>query len=448
MGSARLLAVILVTLPLTNSVTVPVGFPLKIYELAGALALVHLLTSGVEDLRRRGTIPLLWCLFIFGSLFPAAWGLNELLDSDLTMLDWASGRFHPVANTAFHFAYAAFDLGLMVLVLDVLGRGAMDVRTFSRWWLIGTAVAVAYAVALNLVLAAGLPASLLLRWDEVQFMTVAGVQVARTGPFEEGNYFGWYLLASGAIAAWSTLRFGDRFFRLMLPVVLVGVVITASPAALLGVLAVFFVAAMDRRVSDAARGAAIAGAAAVGGYLLATGLFRTLVLDKFSLLLFGGVTDVTNVSLVQRLNESYHAWRMFLDHPLGVGMGNYGYFFGRYPDLYTWMVSDFASFKRIANNIYLEVLAEHGIVLAVLFVAILWRQGHWLWQAREKLLWFGYVLTCGYFLAFPTFRLALIWVFWGLLVHLGGRESADGAPRDQAPRVRRNDRSGSAAANA
>ena len=424
MGRDRLLRVILLTLPLTNSVTLPVGFPLKLYELAGAAALGGLLLDGAVDLQRRGRIPALWGVFLFGSLFASAWGLAELLASDLSMLEWAHGRFHPLANTLFHYAYLAFDIGLMVLVLHALAAGEITLRAFCRWWLYGALLAVAYAVALNLVLAAGLPAAVLLRWDEVQYMSVAGVQLARTGPFEEGNYFGWYLLASTVIAAWAALRWPDRLFRLALPALLLGVVITASPAALLGVLAVLFFAAMDRRVSPWARGAAVTGAAAVAVFLAATGLFRTLVLDKFSLLFFGGVTDVTNVSLVQRLNETYHAWLMFLDHPLGVGMGNYGYFFGRYPDLYTWMVSDFAGFKRIANNIYVEVLAEHGAILALLFVYLLYAQGRRLLQARERLLAFGYLLTCGYFLAFPTFRLALIWVFWGLLVHLGGPRPA------------------------
>jgi len=430
MGRDRLLRFILVTLPLTNSVTLPVGFPLKLYELAGVVAVGGLLLDGVVDLTRRGRIPALWGVFLFGSLFASAWGLNELLSSDLTMLEWAHGRFHPLANTLFHYAYLGFDIGLMVLVLHVLATGGLTEREFCRWWLYGAALAVAYGAALNLVLAAGLPPAVLLRWDDVQFMTVGGLAIARTGPFEEGNYFGWYLLASTVVATWAALRWGDRFFRLMLPVLVAGAVMTASPAALLGVLAMLFVAAMAPRVKPWAKASALAGAAAVTVFLVGSGLFRTLVLDKFSLLFFGGVTDVTNVSLVQRLNESYHAWRMFLDHPLGVGMGNFGYFFGRYPDLYTWMVSDFTSIKRIANNIYIEVLAEHGIVMAALFVWILVLQGRRLWAARERLLTFGYALTCGYFLAFPTFRLALIWVLWGLLVHVG---TDPRRPRRRAP---------------
>jgi len=419
MDRGRLLRFILVTLPLTNSVTLPVGFPLKLYEVVGVLALGGLLLGGVENLGGKGRIPALWGLFLFISLFPAGWGLNELLSADLTMLEWVHGRFLPVANTIFNFAYLAFDIGMMVLVLHVLTEGILTLREFCRWWLYGTALAVGYAVALNLVLAAGLPAGLLLRWDRVQFISVAGLSMIRTGPFEEGNYFGWYLLASAVLASWAVLRWRDRFFRLMLPVILLGVVISASPVALLGVLAVFFTAAMGSRVSHRAKGAAVCGALAVMVFLLQTGLFRTLVIDKFSLLFFGGVTDVGNVSLVQRLNETYHAWQMFLDHPFGVGMGNFGYFFGGYSDLYTWLVTDFAGHKRIANNIYVEVLAEHGIVAALLFYYLLLEQGRRIWAAREKLLVFGYLLTCGYFVAFPTFRLTLVWVFWGFVVHLG-----------------------------
>jgi hypothetical protein len=350
--------------------------------------------------------------------------LNELLDLDLSMLEWAHGRYHPIVNTVFHYAYLAFDIGLMMLVLVVLDREGMSTCEFARWWLYGAAGAVAYAVVLNVGLAVGLPAAAMLRWDEVQYMTIAGVPVARTGPFEEGNYFGWYLLASVVIAAWGTLRWPDRFFRAMLPVLLLGVVISASPAALLGALAVLFAAVFGGRTSTWVRTAAVAGALAVAVFLGATGLFRTLVLDKFSLIFVGGVTDVTNVSLVQRVNETYHAWRMFVDHPFGVGMGNFGYFFGHYPDLYTWMVSDFANFKRIANNIYVEVLAEHGVGPALLFLYLLWVQGRRLLTAREYLLGLGYLLTCGYFLAFPTFRIAMIWVFWGLLVHVGADRPA------------------------
>jgi len=423
----RLLKFILVTLPLTNSVTLPLGFPLKLYELAGLVALGTLLLGGGVRLGRQARLPVLWGVFYFGSFLASAWGFYVLMDLDLSMLEWAHGRYHPLANTVFHYLYLAFDIGLMVLVLHALGQGLISLREFCRFWLYGSLLAVAYAVALNLVLAAGMPAALLLRWDEVQYMNLGGLNVARTGPFEEGNYFGFYLLASTVITLWGTRRWPDRFFRIMLPVLLLGIVITASPAAMMGALLVVFAAVFSGGVPVPVRGAAIGGMVAAVTVLIQTGLFRTLVLDKFSLIFFGGVTDVTNVSLIQRMNESYHAWQMFLDYPFGIGMGNFGYFFGQYPDLYTWLISDFASFKRIANNIYLEVLCEHGIVIFGLFLYLLYAKVRRLLVAREFLVAAGLVLLCGYFLAFPTFRLSLIWVFWGYVIHLGrdaGRQHA------------------------
>jgi len=110
---------------------------------------------------------------------------------------------------------------------------------------------------------------------------------------------------------------------------------------------------------------------------------------------------------------------MFLDHPQGVGMGNFGYFFGQYPDLYTWLITDFNNFKPIANNVYLEVLSEHGIILFLLFTFVLYLMIRRLVRAKEFMAASGMVLLCVYFAAFPTFRLSLIWVFWALMIFIG-----------------------------
>ncbi|MCP4572239.1 MAG: hypothetical protein GY838_07785 [bacterium] len=425
MSGTGLLRFILVVLPLTNSVTLPVGFPLKLYEVAGFLAVAHALLGRGFALGRAGRVVALWGAFWFGSTLASAWGLYELSLRDLGMLEWAHGRYDPLINTLYHYTYLAFDIGLLALFLDALVSERISRYQFCRWWLTGTALAVGYAVVLNLVHHAGLPTLLVLRWDDVQLMNVGGIPVVRTGPFEEGNYFGLYLLASLVVALWARRRWPERFIRAMAPVILLGVVITASPAALLGAVALVLVAVFFGGGSPLARGAAV-GAGALGlAFLAVTGLLQTLVLDKFSLLFYGGVADVRNISLVQRLNESHHAWQLFLDHPQGVGMGNFGYFFGDHANLYVWLRPLWMQFKHIPNNVYLEVLSEHGIVVALLFAGILVRKVVRLVRAREYLVTTGVLLMYVYFAAFPTFRLALIWVFWAFVLHLGSdRESA------------------------
>ena len=419
MSLQGLLKFILLTLPFTNSVTLPVGFPLKVYEGAGVLALGLLLAGKGVRLGDSRRIVLLWWVFLFGSLFASAWGLNELLSRDLSMLEWAHGRYNPLINTLFHYFYFAFDIGLLVLALHALENRLLSLEDFCRWWTYGAIVSVLYALALNVVLAAGLPATLLLRYGDVDFMNVAGMSVARTGPFEEGNYFGLYLLASVVVALYAGRRWPGPLFRWSLPALLLGVVITASPAALMGVGVLVLVSLMAGGVSIPVRYGAVALGVLFFAALIKTGMFQTVVLDKFSLLFMGAVVDTKNVSLIIRLNESYHAWEMFLDFPWGVGIGNYGYFFSYYPDLYTWLETDFNSFKPIANNIYLEVLSEHGLGMFLLFLYLIYEKVSRLFRARELLVTTGFLLVCVYFVAFPTLRLSFIWLFWAFAVYLG-----------------------------
>ncbi|RKZ10566.1 hypothetical protein DRQ50_14360 [bacterium] len=419
MSLQGLLKFILLTLPFTNSVTLSVGFPLKAYEGAGFLALGVLMAGKGVRLGDSRRIVLLWWVFLFGSLLASAWGLNEILSRDLSMLEWAHGRYDPLINTLFHYSYLAFDIGLMVLVLHVLENRLLSLEVFCRWWTYGALLSVLYAVALNVVLAAGLSATLLLRFGETSFMDVAGISVARTGPFEEGNYFGLYLLTSFVVAFYAGRRWPAPLFRWILPALLLGVVITASPAALMGVGVLVLVALVVGGVSSPVRNGSIALGVLVLAALIKTGLFQTVVLDKFSLLFMGGVVDTRNVSLIIRLNESYHAWQMFLDFPWGVGMGNFGYFFSYYPDLYTWLETDFNNFKPIANNVYLEVLSEHGLGMFLLFLFLLYSKVSRLVRAREFLVTAGFLLVCVYFVAFPTFRLSFIWLFWAFAIYLG-----------------------------
>ncbi len=425
------LKIILLTLAFTSSATLPVGFPLKIYEGVGFLAILSLLVGGGMRLGKYQRLPLLWGVFFFSSMIASAWGLNELWSRDLSMLEWAHGRYKPLINTIFHYTYLAFDIGLLVLTLHLLENRIVRLLDFCRWWLWGAVAAVGYGIALNMVILAGLPAWLLLRFGTVDFMTIGGVSVARTGPFVEGNYFGLYLLASVIINLYALKNFSNKFFRLALPVLVVGVVMTASPAAMMGVAAVVVVAILTGGVSSSVRNATLFAGVVVFGFVVQSGLFQAVVLDKFSLLLVGGVTDTKNVSLVQRLNESYHAWLLFLDYPWGVGMGNFGYFFGNYPDLYTWLLTDFQNFKPISNNVYMEVLSEHGLLVALLFIYLLYYKFIRLVRARELVVAAGFILVCIYFVAFPTFRLSLIWIFWAFVIFLGHDIAVD----DQSTRL-------------
>jgi len=415
------LAVILVTLPFTMGVTLPVAFPLKIYEAVGGVALVVLLAAHRVRIGRSRRVLLLWFLFLGGTLVSAAASLFLLPDVNLGPLAWAHGRFVPRINLAYNLVYLGFVLGLLLLFVHGLRAGVIMPLRFARLWLTGTVAGVAYAVLLNLLHWAGLPLWLALYRAEPQLLRLGGLAVVRNGPFLEGNYLGLYLVLSCAIGLWAVRRQpDDRWYRRVIVAILLGVVISGAPLGIAGVLGLLVLAALQPAYPAGFRRAVAVGVAVVLAVALPTDLVRVQFLEKLSLLFSGSVADHRNVSLVQRANEAYKAWLIFLDHPwLGVGVGNYGYFAGGYPDLFTWLNMDYLSHRRIPNNVYLEVLCEQGAVLGAIFVLSHGLVVRALWRRRAWILLAGCVVLLVYYLAFPTYKLAFLWVAQAFLLHVG-----------------------------
>ena len=417
----RVCAAILLFLAFSKSLTLPVLFPLKIYEPLLLLALAAAFAEGRIDIGPNARFIQCWFLFWLLSLLPTVHGTSLVLDADRGALLWAQGRYDPNFNAFFHTAYLALDILALVVFSSALRRGQLRLRDFCRLWTLGAIVAVVYAIALNLFQRLGLPLSLLGRFSDPHVMHLPGIELVRNGPFEEGNYFGLYLVLSYGLCLWSAMRFGDRMFRRAPIVLALGCVISASPAAL-GCLGVLLLASLkESALPRAVRSFQLVLLACVSSLLLWTPLLHELVLEKFSMLIYGGVTDSGNVSLVQRLNEMHHAWRLFLAHPFGIGIGNFGYFYGEVPDLFTWLNVDYGFKKQIPNMVYLEILCEQGIQGLLLFLLALYALLAPLAARRERLLWLTGLCMLAYLIVFPTFRLVFLWVFWAFLVHVGGQ---------------------------
>jgi len=412
---------ILLALPFTKSLTLDVGFSFKLYELLVPLALVVAFREGPVDTGPHSRFLRIWLVFLFLSLFPSAWGYTLVTQRDLTDLTWAVGRYDPLVNVLFHTVYLSLDLVALTVFLTAFHSRRIDLRTFCRWWCYGAVAAVIYAGALNLAHWAGLPLWLVGRGGALQTMQVLGLDVVRSGPFEEGNYFGLYLVCSIVIAMWAGARTGERFWYRCLPLFAVGIFLSASPAALAVLFVLLGVALVHPATPRGFRLVTGVLIAAVVAGVVGTDLFRRLVLDKFSLLLFGGITDAGNISLMQRTNEMVHAWRVFLDHPFGVGIGNFGYFWGDHPEFFTELDVDYNAVKQIPNMVYLEILAEQGFLGLLLFLFAMGSLSSALFWRRERLLLLGLWAMLAYFVVFPTFRLVFLWVFWAFLLAAAAR---------------------------
>jgi O-antigen ligase len=138
----------------------------------------------------------------------------------------------------------------------------------------------------------------------------------------------------------------------------------------------------------------------------------------------GKLTGQDVGSRLERLNQALTGLQMFRAHPLaGVGLSQYGYYYDRYQFVSVYLPIDPVLAKHIANNVYVELLAELGVVGLLLFVAFLiqiWRHTK---AARLRPLRYGFVSMLLALNAFPTFSVMFLWAFFGFVV--GASRSGD-----------------------
>jgi O-antigen ligase len=162
----------------------------------------------------------------------------------------------------------------------------------------------------------------------------------------------------------------------------------------------------------------------VGTLLVGTGYVESVVSSK--------LVGERTVSRLERLAFALSGLRMFADHPVtGVGISQYGYYYNTYEYLDLGTLSNFFGLKRIANNVYVELLAEVGIVGFLLFGAFLVRVYRHL-RAQEMLpLRLGFWAVLLAWNAFPSYSIMFLWAFWGVILGVSARLGEPGTPLPQ-----------------
>jgi O-antigen ligase len=206
----------------------------------------------------------------------------------------------------------------------------------------------------------------------------------KSGPRSGGplspDYFAEMLVAAGALAWYLTISARSAIRRLTgfgaATVMLVAVYYTTSRGALIAIVAATIAAAILRKVS-VSKIVVAAAVVMIGGLLLLPSALQHRIGDLATLRSGGGTSDT---SLRGRVAENLSALHMFRDHViLGVGPDN----FERHYLAYAQRIDlDPRAQVRGAHSLYLESLAELGIVGSVPFFALLWMGLRRSWQAR------------------------------------------------------------------
>jgi O-antigen ligase len=273
---------------------------------------------------------------------------------------------------------------------------ARDSMQLMRYWLVGTSVAVlAHAVT--------------------YFISVDEL-ARRAGVFTEGNQGGLYYIVSIFIAFEYRRRVLSQGGTIFLALSIAGLLLTRSSAAML----VLTVALSMRYVMCArsvARGVRRAVAAVLTVIFVATFMVSTGIdFDLFEKLFEEDVT-AASFSRIDRLASIGTAFQLFEQSPLlGHGLQSYGFLANDYLEGPLLAVYD-EGFRRIPNNIYLEVAAELGVVGLVIFGTLMFRfithiRSKQTGRANNFLA--GAIGALMYWIAFPTYSVMFVWVYFGI----------------------------------
>jgi O-antigen ligase len=416
-----LVLLIVVTLPLTQALTLNLRFPLKIYEVAlvaaGLTCLAEFRIPTLPSARRAAR----WVLALIG------WALVVLLlhvwlpPAGLSMTGLVT-RFGPLGDGVAKILYLLLSLLGFLLVAEVTYR---DEAAVIRWWLIGAMAAALYSWYLVASSVLGRDPYLLPGINVPQVFRFGDWAVIRSGTFEEGNFLGLYLIISTMLALYAKRRLVALFLGLSV----LASFSTVNFAAL-GLLSAVLVWTGSARKSWGRKLVSVVAGTlflvGIGSLLVATGYIR----DVFAAKLVG----TTMFSRLERLGFIVSGLQMFADHPItGVGISQYGYYYNKYQFL---AAGFFSNLKLIANNVYVELLAELGIVGFLLFSVFVWQIYRRTRGPDLRPLRLGFLGILLVWNAFPTFSIMFLWAFWGVILGVAARRSQTLVPAVAPPSLR------------
>jgi len=430
-----LMFLIILTLPFTNTLVINIGFPLKIYEIVGILLCFMALISVIMRkkfilLRSEGYSIYMYPLIAFIAWYAFSGIVGIYRASDIVMPIWALGRNTLTNAVLMKLLYVLLNCFLFGFFIANIRSKERLIRVI-RWWISASVIVSLYAIYLFITSAMHSNPWLLPGTLSVQYGFLPGIgEFIRCATFKEGNFYGGYMNASlmmilpflftntiPSLFQYKKLKW--YYFIIMVS----GLLISASTINIV----VFVVLMCAYLWSIRVRKHSIKiklmflfiGILLFGIIFISTPAGKTMVINK----IFSNDVQMS-MSKRDRLGCIVTATKMALVYPvIGVGPTNFGLYYDRFK--LDGMVAGTGE-KRIANNIYAEILCETGFTGLALFLAYLFSI-RYLYKKQSKIidhklmplvkgLYFAFISMLIVFMAFPTFTLTFHWILIGLLI--------------------------------
>jgi hypothetical protein len=402
-----IIAIFFLFIPFTYALTVNLGFPLKISEVS-----LFVLFSFILYSSRFKIYTLQQQAFLVISLFVLITGISVLVNL-LWVYPYQLNKF--VSRFGYKFdSMMKYGYLLLAYFAFIVSTNAFSINQpkYIRFFIWGALLASFYSWYLFMTSLLGLPYILLPGMQgDIQVANLSFGTVIRCGTFKEGNFMGLFLLVA-AIFSFYTHRTKTAYFFLTT------ILTTMSSMAMICGTIFLFLFYFNKFFTKRNLYKLFISAIVVTilfSVLLQNKDFNYLVTSK----LFGNTSRITNTaefSKADRINSIITAFKIGINNPVfGVGLSNYALHQKEY-NVDARFFNE--NLKSIPNNIYLEIFCEIGLTGLLLFVYFLYLMYNLTAYDPSKIIKYGFLSTLVYFIAFPTFTILFIWVFWGLIVSL------------------------------
>lgn len=350
--ASKLMFIAICCVPFQQAFTIPVGFPLKISEIAGMLAVALFIVEGRRASFRYAGAALQWVLLalVFAS---TTWWLLVGAPAD-TAQGYERGMN---ADMLLYLVYA-----VIVIFVSWFAGTRLGPDWIARGFGVATWLAAGYSLLQFVLHLGGASALLRVVQGTVQVGAAYGVGMSRNGPFLEGNYLGFF----AGIAFFLALRRKARWTAVAAAFCLL---YSQSTIAIVGIVAAILLVSLFRpsgKIAAVISGVLLAGIMAVT-FIPVLSVFVTRQLGKLGLISSPELGSSIEYSMQNRTATIQRGLDMSAHFPiLGVGPGRYGYW-----DQFYSLTSGATGGRGIANNAYVQIISEIGVPAFLCFASLL-----------------------------------------------------------------------------
>lgn len=368
------------------------------YEVLFTLCVCFFLLCDFKIIKPANTVFIILLLFTsitaITSIYSTAFPSDGYYNSGIVY------RFSEITTTVTKIIYLLFT-SVSFYMLSQFSFSSSD--KYYRYWMYGAGICLIYTYYLFISSIFGLEPILLPGSTDVQKLNFGGISFIRSGTFEEGNFLALYLLLSTVLAVYNSNYKLAGIFSITILITFSSINIAA--------LLLFYLLVTKKKLRRLTllKKMRVVGVVTIIVLAVLTVLFFTSYLEEVFYAKFASPLG----SAADRLDQSIAGFRMFINNLfIGVGHGNYGYYYKHYQ--YTDIFESFHGSKMIANNVYIELLAETGMVGLLLFLSIF---GFLLYKFNKEtdekfcILKYGTCCILIVFVAYPSYMVIFIWAF-------------------------------------